>query len=93
MHPTWHILDVTAGRIRAIEERLPDMEKSLKKRLPSNKPLPSRSTGQGTLLMRVATLEKAMDLLLQAQSEIINERSASGGQSKGGTSQRCCAVM
>lgn len=56
-----------AARVRALEQRFPDVEKGLRRQLSSGDNLPSRSIGTGTLLSRVVALERAMDTLLVAQ--------------------------
>ena len=56
-----------SARVRALEEKIPAVERPVRKYLPGGEPLPSKVVGEGTLLSRVAALERAMEALLQAQ--------------------------
>lgn len=56
-----------AARVRALEEKLPEAERGVRRYLPPGGELPSKACGQGTLLSRVQALERAMDTLLRAQ--------------------------
>jgi hypothetical protein len=56
-----------AARVRALEEKIPAVERPIRKYLPPGGELPSKAVGEGTLLSRVAALEHAMEALLRAQ--------------------------
>lgn len=71
------------ARVRALEEKIPDVERPVRRYLPPSQAHPSRDIGQGTLASRVTALEKAMEALLRAQ-EVALERSEQ-------ESSRCCA--
>lgn len=53
--------------MRALEEKLPEAERGVRRYLPPGGELPSKGVGTGTLLSRVEALERAMDALLRAQ--------------------------
>jgi hypothetical protein len=72
------------ARVRALEDSLPAAERHVRQHLPANEPAPSRTVGQGTLLGRVAALEKAMDTLLAAQQAAIDDITDN-------RKSRCCA--
>jgi hypothetical protein len=69
--------------VRALEEKLPGVERQVKRHLPHGE-LPSKAVGQGTLLDRVAALEHAMDTLLRAQVRRACQRHACCGWVKTG---------
>lgn len=77
------------ARIRALEERLPDVERGVSSYLPPQSPSASAAVGQGTLQGRVVALEKAMDALLRAQTVAMGDKKASKKKSRCG----CCTVM
>lgn len=56
-----------AARVRALEQKFPELEVRLRKQLSPAEQLPSKNLGTGTLMSRVAALERAMDTLLVAQ--------------------------
>ncbi len=58
---------VAPARVRALEEKIPSVERPVRKYLPPGVELPSKAVGEGTLLSRVAALERAMEALLRAQ--------------------------
>lgn len=71
--------------MRALEERLPEVERPIRSQFHGREELPSRTIGQGTLFGRVVALEKAMDTLLRAQQTAMDQQAAS----KAGSG--CCA--
>ncbi|KAL6781574.1 SEC14 [Auxenochlorella protothecoides x Auxenochlorella symbiontica] len=82
------------ARVRALEQRFPDVEKGLRRQLSSGDNLPSRSIGTGTLLSRVVALERAMDTLLVAQETVLEETRRSGAvQPENPGACGCCTVM
>lgn len=79
------------ARVRALEDRLPATERQIRQHLPANEPAPSRAVGQGTLLGRVAALEKAVDTLLIAQQAAMDCSSKNSGKARSGCA--CCTIM
>jgi hypothetical protein len=87
------------ARVRALEERLPAVAGRLRAHphlhLPPGAAPPSAGVGQGTLVGRVAALERAMEAVLAAQGAALDERQ--GAAAGGGGGRRgccpCCAVM
>ena len=83
------------ARVRALEDRLPEVERPVRRHLSPTEPVPSGSVGQGTLVGRVAALEKAMDTLLKAQEVVMEEHEDAPvlgrGGGGGGGGSRCCA--
>lgn len=84
------------ARVRALEEHVPQVERGMKKYLPSSSDkLPSKMVGQGTLASRISALERAMETLLEAQQVSIQENSSGGrdqdGNNDNNNSSSCCA--
>ncbi len=82
----------SAARVRALEDRIPEVQRGLRRHLSQLDPLPSRMVGQGTLVGRVAALELAMDTLLAAQTEVMDSRGGLG-ESDRTSSCGCCSIM
>lgn len=80
------------ARVRALEDRLPAAERQIRQHLPANEPAPSCTVGQGTLLGRVATLEKAMDTLLIAQQAAMDYSNIHSSKARPGCCA-CCTIM
>ena len=80
------------ARVRALEDRLPAAERQVRQHLPANEPAPSRTIGQGTLLGRVAALEKAMDTLLSAQQVVMDDNATGNKKTRSGCCA-CCTIM
>jgi len=80
------------ARVRALEDRLPAAERQIRQHLPADEPAPSSTVGQGTLLGRVAALEKAVDTLLIAQQASMDYSSTDGSKARSGCSA-CCTIM
>ncbi|KAI7842782.1 hypothetical protein COHA_003528 [Chlorella ohadii] len=78
------------ARVRALEEKLPGVERQVKRHLPHGE-LPSKAVGQGTLLDRVAALERAMDTLLRAQDTALDQQRRQAEES--GSGCNCCTIM
>ncbi|GAB4823183.1 hypothetical protein N2152v2_010229 [Parachlorella kessleri] len=76
------------ARVRALEEKIPAVERPVRKYLPGGEPLPSKVVGEGTLLSRVAALERAMEALLQAQDVTLTEAKRRAEQQH--ASRTCC---
>jgi hypothetical protein len=85
------------ARVRALEERIPGVERGVRRYLPAGEALPSRGVGQGTLIGRVEALEKAMATLLYAQEVAISEGPAAAGRGGDGVDSggccACCSIM
>jgi len=85
------------ARVRALEEHVPQVERGMKKYLPSSSDeLPSKIVGQGTLASRISALERAMETLLEAQQVSIQENNNGGRDQDGNnndnkSSSSCCA--
>lgn len=79
--------------MRALEEKIPAVERPIKRYLPAAE-VPSKAVGEGTLLSRVAALERAMETLLRAQDSALNEakRRAEQPQASRGCCS-CCTIM
>lgn len=84
------------ARVRALEEKLPETERHIKRYLPPGAELPSKAVGQGTLLHRVEALERAMDALLRAQDTALDAQRHRASRAEGtgrGCSSCCCCIM
>jgi CRAL/TRIO domain len=81
------------ARVRALEDRLPAAERQLRQHIPANEPLPSRTVGQGTLLGRIAALEKAMDTLLTAQEAAMDDNVDARNRKARSGCCACCSIM
>jgi hypothetical protein len=79
------------ARVRALEERLPRVERPVRRHLPDG--LPSASVGQGTLVARVAALERAMDVVLRAQEAALAEAEEDDAGAGATGCSSCCCVM
>ncbi len=79
------------ARVRVLEDKLPVAERQVRQHLPANEAVPSRTIGQGTLLGRVAALEKAMDTLLAAQQQVMDDETENNASSSGCCA--CCSIM
>jgi hypothetical protein len=75
------------ARVRALEDRLPAVEARLRPQLPRGEMPPSAGVGQGTLLARVAALERAMEVVVRAQEAALDERQSALRGSRG-----CCGA-
>ncbi|KAL4423645.1 hypothetical protein ABPG75_000946 [Micractinium tetrahymenae] len=81
------------ARVRALEEKLPESERHIKRYLPPGTELPSKAVGQGTLLHRVEALERAMDTLLRAQDTALDAQRHRASEDKGRGCSSCCCIM
>ncbi|KAL4418792.1 hypothetical protein ABPG77_005506 [Micractinium sp. CCAP 211/92] len=80
------------ARVRALEEKLPETERHIKRYLPPGSELPSKAVGQGTLLHRVQALERAMDTLLRAQDTALDAQ-RHRGEDRGRGCNSCCCIQ
>ena len=80
------------ARVRALEERVPAVESRVRRYLPVSEGPAGRNVGQGTLLGRVAALERAMDAVLVAQQAALDEAQQRAAEQQPGCCS-CCAVM
>ncbi|PSC67121.1 Glutamyl-tRNA(Gln) amidotransferase subunit A [Micractinium conductrix] len=82
------------ARVRALEEKLPDAERHLKRYLPPGGDLPSKAVGEGTLLSRIDALERAMDTLLRAQETALDQqRHRTSAELADSGCCSCCCMM
>lgn len=81
------------ARVRSLEEAASTAERPLRHYLGGGGAVqPSKALGQGTLLDRVAKLERAMDLLLRAQEQALHDAPAGQRAAAPGPRRRCCGA-
>jgi hypothetical protein len=79
--------------VRSLEEAAAAAERPLRQYLGAAGAVrPSKALGQGTLLDRVAKLERAMDLLLRAQEQALRDAPVGQRAAAPGPRRRCCGA-
>lgn len=93
--PSPHLQIPILARVRALEEKLPEAERHIRRYLSPGSELPSKTVGQGTLLHRVEALERAMDAVLCAQHAALDQQRQQPNSTElaGSGCSGCCCIM